>query len=215
MWVKKKLVCDQGTRSTWIGVHPFLCKPVLCFIANLIINIRLLKDQIHSKDVLNNSGPLSIDLSSFPCGKVLGSKKKTNYLNFKVCMWGNHLILRSFHETFRQGTTSCYDTQSNLSYRKLVFQIEYPEMVHLRVPASPWQAILPSDRNWSKRPFILGHSIAKPYIHWKVMVLRWHQRRVCEAAGIWFWYSIMQNNMSIQEDSITYQNCCIGGCWCP
>ncbi len=42
-------------------------------------------------------------------------------------------------------------------------------IVQLRVPAPPWQAILPYDRNWSKRPFILGHSIAKPYIDWKVI----------------------------------------------
>ena len=32
---------------------------------------------------------------------------------------------------------------------------------------------------------------------------------------IWFWYNIMQNNMSIQEDSITYQHCCIVGLLVP
>ncbi len=38
----------------------------------------------------------------------------------------------------------------------------------LRPPTPPWQAILPSDQNWLKRPFILGRSIPKPYIQWKV-----------------------------------------------
>ena len=32
---------------------------------------------------------------------------------------------------------------------------------------------------------------------------------------IWFWYGTMQNNMSIQDDSIMLQNCCIGVCWYP
>ena len=56
--------------------------------------------------------------------------------------------------------------------------------IHTKIKgtSTPLQAILPSGQNWLKRPFILDRSIAKPYIHWKVMVLRWHQRGVGEAA---------------------------------
>ena len=54
----------------------------------------------------------------------------------------------------------------------------------LRPPTSPGQAILPSDQNCLKKPVILSRSIPESYIHWKIMVLRWHCRRVCEAADI-------------------------------
>ncbi len=87
----------------------------------------------------------------------------------------------------RRGHTWNYLRKAKLSFLVQLYFIGFLKinilLKALRVPAPPWQAILPSDRNWSKRPFILGHSIAKPYIHWKVVVLRWHQRRVCEAAG--------------------------------
>ncbi len=48
-----------------------------------------------------------------------------------------------------------------------------------------------------------------------IYTLKGYGLEMALAKGIWFWYGIMQNNMSIQEDSIILQNCYIGGCWCP
>ena len=51
----------------------------------------------------------------------------------------------------------------------------------------------------------LGQSIPKPYVDWKVLVLRWHWRRVCEdAESRKYLLALYKNSCKIRDNSLDY-----------